>query len=76
MWVGSSEKNLNAIFEKARSQKPCVLFFDEVDALMKDRGDSSDHGELKRAVNAVLQEKTKRANPGGPMPAAKTALRL
>ena len=32
-----------------------LALFDEVDALTKDRGDSSDHGELKRAVNAVLQ---------------------
>jgi AAA+ superfamily predicted ATPase len=32
-----------------------VALFDEFDALTKDRGDSADHGELKRSVNAVLQ---------------------
>jgi AAA+ superfamily predicted ATPase len=38
MWVGSSERNLRAIFENARAHRPCVLFFDELDALAADRG--------------------------------------
>jgi transitional endoplasmic reticulum ATPase len=33
MWTGSSERNLSALFEHARANAPCVLFFDEVDAL-------------------------------------------
>ena len=33
MWIGTSERNLHALFEQARNNKPCVLFFDEVDAL-------------------------------------------
>ncbi|MEZ4983144.1 MAG: ATP-binding protein [Saprospiraceae bacterium] len=33
MWIGNSEKNLNRIFETARNNTPCVLFFDEIDAL-------------------------------------------
>ena len=32
-WLGESERNLALMFEKARSQKPCVMFFDELDAL-------------------------------------------
>src|SRR5690606_19322756 len=33
MWIGSSERNLHDLFEQARRNAPCVLFFDEVDAL-------------------------------------------
>jgi SpoVK/Ycf46/Vps4 family AAA+-type ATPase len=39
MWIGSSERNLHALFEQARDHRPCVLFFDEVDALAASRAD-------------------------------------
>ena len=39
MWIGNSEKNLHEVFERARRSKPCVLFFDEVDALAASRAD-------------------------------------
>jgi SpoVK/Ycf46/Vps4 family AAA+-type ATPase len=39
MWVGNSEKNLHDIFEQARLNTPCVLFFDEVDAMAASRND-------------------------------------
>ena len=39
LYVGQSERNLHAIFEKARKLKPCVLFFDEADALGANRTD-------------------------------------
>ena len=39
MWIGSSEKNLHELFERARRSRPCVLFFDEVDALAASRSD-------------------------------------
>jgi AAA+ superfamily predicted ATPase len=39
MWIGSSERNLRALFEQARRNRPCVLFFDEVDALAASRSD-------------------------------------
>jgi transitional endoplasmic reticulum ATPase len=39
MWIGSSERNLRALFEQARRSRPCVLFFDEVDALAASRAD-------------------------------------
>ncbi len=39
MWLGSSEKNLHALFDEARRNRPCVLFFDEVDALAASRTD-------------------------------------
>ena len=37
MWLGQSEQNLKGFFETARRQAPCVLFFDEVDALGRKR---------------------------------------
>lgn len=39
MWVGNSERNLHEVFEMARRNNPCVLFFDEVDALGASRSD-------------------------------------
>ena len=39
MWFGESEQNLHELFEQARRAAPCVLFFDEVDALGARRSD-------------------------------------
>ncbi len=39
MWTGRSERNLHALFDQARRSRPCVLFFDEVDALAASRQD-------------------------------------
>jgi SpoVK/Ycf46/Vps4 family AAA+-type ATPase len=39
MWIGRSEQNLHQVFEQARRNRPCVLFFDEVDALAASRAD-------------------------------------
>ncbi len=39
MWLGESEQNLNRLFQRARAAAPCVLFFDEVDALAARRSD-------------------------------------
>lgn len=55
MWIGNSEKNLHAIFEKARSLTPCVLFFDEVDALGASRNDMR-HSAGKQLINQFLLE--------------------
>lgn len=48
MWMGESERNLAQLFEKARAQKPCVLFFDELDALAFSR--SKAHSEHSRTI--------------------------
>ncbi len=53
-FLGETAANLRKVFDYIASQ-PVVALFDEFDALSKDRGDSADHGELKRSVNAVLQ---------------------
>lgn len=55
MWVGNSEKNLHEVFEYARSNKPCVLFFDEIDALAASRSDMK-QSNTKVLINQFLQE--------------------
>ena len=53
-YLGETAANLCQIFDFI-SQYPMVVLFDEFDAIGKERGDSGDHGELRRVVNAVLQ---------------------
>ncbi|MDA1017466.1 MAG: AAA family ATPase, partial [Planctomycetota bacterium] len=55
MWIGNSEKNLHELFQYARSHKPCVLFFDEVDALGASRSDMKGTG-ARHLVNQFLSE--------------------
>lgn len=55
MWIGNSEKNLHGIFEQARAQRPCVLFFDEVDALAASRADMRASGG-RHLINQFLAE--------------------
>lgn len=55
MYVGQSEHNLHDIFEKAREQKPCVLFIDELDALGGNRHRMSQHHD-RVLVNQLLVE--------------------
>ncbi|MBC8011685.1 MAG: ATP-binding protein, partial [Burkholderiales bacterium] len=55
MWIGQSEKNLHALFEQARSHRPCVLFFDEVDALGANRTDMLKSGG-RHLINQFLNE--------------------
>lgn len=57
MWVGESESNVRQIFEKARRAAPCVLFFDEIDSIVKARGASpGDSGVADRVINQLLTE--------------------
>ncbi|WP_192820273.1 ATP-binding protein [Rufibacter sp. LB8] len=55
MWIGNSEKNLHQVFELARAQAPCVLFFDEVDALGASRNDMRKSGG-RHLINQFLSE--------------------
>jgi transitional endoplasmic reticulum ATPase len=55
MWMGESERNLASIFAKARAQAPCVLFFDELDALAYSRSKAnSEH--TRTIVNEFLAQ--------------------
>jgi len=58
MWFGESEANVRDIFDKARSAAPCVLFFDELDAIAKARGSSlgDGGGAGDRVINQILTE--------------------
>ncbi|HIH50156.1 TPA: AAA family ATPase [Candidatus Micrarchaeota archaeon] len=70
MYTGNTEKNLHAIFEQARKNTPCVIFFDELDALGVKRGGDEPGGgnssALRLAVNQFLVEMSGvEANPEG-----------
>lgn len=57
MYIGESEKNVRDIFQKARAARPCVIFFDELDALAPARGASGDSGGvMDRVVSQMLAE--------------------
>jgi ATP-dependent 26S proteasome regulatory subunit len=55
MWIGNSERNLHELFEQARRNRPCVLFFDEVDALGASRADMRHHAG-RMLINQFLSE--------------------
>jgi ATP-dependent 26S proteasome regulatory subunit len=55
MWIGQSERNLHNIFQNARDHKPCVLFFDEVDALGASRAQLVG-GSQRQVINQFLAE--------------------
>ncbi|MFT6336566.1 MAG: SpoVK/Ycf46/Vps4 family AAA+-type ATPase [Halioglobus sp.] len=55
MWHGNSEKNLHNIFAKARQNTPCVIFFDEIDALAAKRSDMLQSAG-KKVINQFLNE--------------------
>ncbi|MFW9793289.1 MAG: CDC48 family AAA ATPase [Candidatus Thorarchaeota archaeon] len=55
-YVGESEKAVREIFKKARQTAPCVLFFDEIDAILSARGQRDDTGVSQRIVNQFLAE--------------------
>ena len=53
-YLGETAANLRQVFDFVASV-PTIALLDEFDALAKERSDDSDHGELKRVVNAFLQ---------------------
>jgi AAA+ superfamily predicted ATPase len=55
MWIGQSERNLREIFQSARRNAPCVLFFDEIDALGQKRS-LQRHSAARNVVNQLLSE--------------------
>ncbi|KAH8175507.1 ATPase family associated with various cellular activities (AAA) domain-containing protein [Sarocladium implicatum] len=54
-YVGESERGVRDLFERARSSTPCILFFDEIDALVPSR-DAKGTEASNRVVNALLTE--------------------
>lgn len=55
MWIGNSERNLHELFDRARRHAPCVLFFDEVDALGARRTDMQQSAG-RHLINQFLAE--------------------
>ena len=55
MWLGNSERRLHELFETARRQTPCLLFFDEIDALGASRTDMR-QSSAKMLINQFLME--------------------
>ncbi|MDD2655247.1 MAG: AAA family ATPase [Candidatus ainarchaeum sp.] len=56
MYVGNTEKNIHKVFETARKNTPCILFFDEVDAIGGRRDQQEGAQYMKMAVNQMLYE--------------------
>lgn len=52
-FLGETASRLDALFSAVRT-RPCVLFFDEFDAVAKERGDTHETGEIKRVVSSLL----------------------
>ncbi|MBN1841093.1 MAG: CDC48 family AAA ATPase [Deltaproteobacteria bacterium] len=57
MYVGESERGVREIFHKARQASPCIIFFDEIDALLPTRSSgSSDSHVSERVLSQFLVE--------------------
>ena len=55
-WVGESEKGIREIFKKARAAAPCIVFFDEIDTLVPERGGNFASEVSERLVGQLLAE--------------------
>ena len=55
-WVGESEKGVRETFRKARQTAPCIVFFDELDAIAPRRGAGGDSHVSERVVSQLLTE--------------------
>ena len=55
-WVGESEKAVRETFRKARQAAPCVIFFDEIDAIAPARGSIGDSHVTERVISQILTE--------------------
>jgi SpoVK/Ycf46/Vps4 family AAA+-type ATPase len=54
-FLGETASRLKHVFDYVRTT-PCVLFFDEFDAVGKERGDTHETGEIKRVVTSLLMQ--------------------
>jgi transitional endoplasmic reticulum ATPase len=56
MWVGKSEEGVRKVFDRARQVSPCIIFFDELDALASKRGIEQGTKVTERVLNQLLAE--------------------
>ncbi|HLE54524.1 MAG TPA: CDC48 family AAA ATPase [Thermoplasmata archaeon] len=55
-WVGESERMVRETFRKAKAAAPCVVFFDEIDAITPVRGLTTDAQVTERVISQILTE--------------------
>jgi transitional endoplasmic reticulum ATPase len=56
-WFGESERKIAEIFKKAKQASPCIIFFDEIDAITPTRGSGAGEPRVvERMVNTLLSE--------------------
>jgi transitional endoplasmic reticulum ATPase len=55
-WLGESEKTVHQVFQRARQAAPCLLFFDDLDAIAPVRGGDMTGGAVDRVVSQLLTE--------------------
>ncbi len=55
-WVGDSEARVRDIFKIARLSSPCIIFFDELEAIAGRRGGSQDSNVTERVISQMLTE--------------------
>jgi transitional endoplasmic reticulum ATPase len=55
-YVGESERGVREVFRKAKQASPCIVFFDEFDSLVPERGLSGDSQVAERVISQFLTE--------------------
>jgi transitional endoplasmic reticulum ATPase len=55
-YVGESERGVREVFRKAKQASPCIIFFDEFDSLVPQRGLSGDSQVTERVISQFLSE--------------------
>ncbi|HEX9131612.1 MAG TPA: CDC48 family AAA ATPase [Ktedonobacteraceae bacterium] len=55
-WIGESEKGIREVFRRAKQAAPCIVFFDEIDAIAARRGIEIDGHALDRVIAQLLTE--------------------
>lgn len=56
MYVGLGARKVRKIFKQAKENSPCVIFFDEIDAIGRKRGSRGNNAENEQTINALLTE--------------------
>src|SRR5216683_4968656 len=55
-WIGESEKGIREVFRRAKQAAPCIVFFDEIDAIAARRGIGNDGHAVDRVIAQLLTE--------------------
>ena len=55
-YIGESERGVRELFRKAKQAAPIILFFDEIDSLVPQRGISGDSQVTERVISQFLTE--------------------